>query len=52
MRGPIIGHSAKIFDAQKVFLNGFENIVNRRVDIYSRRHTKVSKDFAILLEVK
>ena len=30
-RGPIIGQSAKNFDAQKVFLNTFENIVNRRV---------------------
>ena len=27
-RGPFIGHTAKNFDAQKVFLNIFENIVN------------------------
>ena len=33
MRGPIIGHSAQNFDAQIVFLNTFENTVNRRVDI-------------------
>ena len=33
MRGPIVGHSARNFDAQKVFLKSFENIVNRRVDI-------------------
>ena len=32
-RDPVIFHSAKSFDAQKVFLNIFENIVNRRVDI-------------------
>ena len=29
-RGPVIGHEA---DAQRVFLNTFESIVNRRVDI-------------------
>ena len=33
MRGPIIGHEARNLDAQRVFLNTFENIVNRRVDI-------------------
>ena len=33
MRGPIIGHEALNLDAQQVFLNTFENIVNRRVDI-------------------
>ena len=33
MRGPVIGHSSQNFDAQKVFLNTFENIVNRRHDI-------------------
>ena len=32
-RGPVTGHSAKNFDALKAFLNTFENIVNRRVDI-------------------
>ena len=32
-RGPIVGHEARNLDAQKVFLNTFENIVNRRVDI-------------------
>ena len=32
-RGPIVGHSAQNVDAQEVFLNTFENIVNRRVDI-------------------
>ena len=32
-RGPIIGHEAQNFDAQRVFLSTFENIVNRRVDI-------------------
>ena len=33
MRGPIIGHEAENLDAQRVFLNTFENIINRRVDI-------------------
>ena len=33
MRGPIVGHEARNLDAQRTFLNTFENIVNRRVDI-------------------
>ena len=33
MRGPIIGHEARNLDAQRVFLNSFENIVNMRVNI-------------------
>ena len=32
-RGPIIGHEARNLDAQRKFLNTFENIVNRRVNI-------------------
>ena len=32
-RGQIIGHDARSLDAQKVFLNTFENIINRRVNI-------------------
>ena len=32
-RGPIIGHEARNLNAQRVFLNSFENIVSRRVDI-------------------
>ena len=32
-RGPIVGHAAQNLDAQQVFLNTFENIINRRVDI-------------------
>ena len=32
-RGPIVGHEARNLDAQQVFLNSFENIVNRRVNI-------------------
>ena len=32
-RGPIVGHEARNLDAQCMFLNTFENIVNRRVDI-------------------
>ena len=33
MRGPIIGHEARNLDAQCTFLNTFENVVNRRVNI-------------------
>ena len=32
-RAQIIGHQARSLDAQRVFLNDFENIINRRVDI-------------------
>ena len=32
-RGPIVGHEAQNLDAQQVFLNTFENIMNRRVNI-------------------
>ena len=32
-RGPIVGHEARNLDAQRAFLNTFENIVNRRVNI-------------------
>ena len=33
MRGPIIGIESRNLDAQRTFLNTFENIVNRRVNI-------------------
>ena len=29
----IVGHEARDLDAQRVFLNNFENVINRRVDI-------------------
>ena len=32
-RGPIIGHEVRNLDAQRTFLNTFENIINRRVSI-------------------
>ena len=32
-RGPIVGHTAQNLDAQQVFINTFESILNRRVDI-------------------
>ena len=32
-RGPIVGHDARNLDAQRVFLNTFENVINRRVNI-------------------
>ena len=31
-RGPVVGHEARNLDAQRTFLNTFENIVNRRVN--------------------
>ena len=33
MRGQIVGHTVQNLNALKVFLNSYENIVNRRVDI-------------------
>ena len=33
MRGPFVGHEARNLDVQRTFLNTFENIVNRRVNI-------------------
>ena len=33
MNGPVVGHEARNLDTQQVFLNTFENIVNRRVNI-------------------
>ena len=33
MRGPIFGHTAQDSDAQQAFVNTFENIVNRLVNI-------------------
>ena len=41
-RGPIVGHEARNLDAQRTFINTFENIVNRRVNIpeYIRRFQK------------
>ena len=32
-RGPIIGHETRNLDAQRTFLNTFENIVERRINI-------------------
>ena len=32
-RGPIVGHEARNLDAQRVFLNTFENIITRSVGI-------------------
>ena len=32
-KGLIVGREAQNLDAQRVFLNTFENIINRRVDI-------------------
>ena len=45
-RGPFIGHEARNLDAQCTFLNTFENIVNRRVNIPEdiRRFQKTLQD--------
>ena len=32
-RGPIVGHEARNLEAQQAFLNTFENIINRKVNI-------------------
>ena len=32
-RCPVVGHEARNLDAQRVFLNTLEKIINRRVDI-------------------
>ena len=39
-RSCVIGNTASALTAQKAFLNNFENVVNRRVDIqeYIKRH--------------
>ena len=49
-RGPIVGHEARNLDAQRVFLNTFENIVNRRFDI--QKTYKGFKRLCNMLEVK
>ena len=45
-RGSVVGHEARNLVPQRTFLNTFENIVNRRVDI-PEDIQRVSKDFAI-----
>ena len=47
-RGPIVGHEARNLDAQRTFLNTFENIVNRRVNI--PEDIRRFQDFAIRQE--
>ena len=44
-RGPIVGHEARNLDAQRVFLNTFEDVVARRVSIPEdiRRFQKTSQ---------
>ena len=49
-RGPIIGHEARNLDAQHTFLNSFENIVNRRVNI--QKTHKGFKRLCNVLKVK
>ena len=54
-RGPIVGHEARNLDAQRTFLNTFENIVNRRVNIpedirrfqKTLQYTRSKVDYAI-----
>ena len=42
MRGPVIGNTPQNLDAQQVFLNTFQNIMDRRIDIpeYIQRFQK------------
>ena len=42
VRSRIIGNMASTLTAQKAFLNNFENVVNRRVDI--RENIKLNQD--------
>ena len=50
-RGPIVGHEARNLEAQRTFLNTFENIVNRRInipeDIRRFQKTRSKVDYAI-----
>ena len=54
-RGQIVGHEARNLDAQRTFLNTFENIVNRRVNIpedirrfqKTLQYTRSKVDYAI-----
>ena len=46
MRGPIVGHKARNLDAQRTFLNTFENIVNRRVNIPDIRRFQKTLQYA------
>ena len=45
-KGQIVGHEARDLDAQRTFLNTFREY-SKQESQYSRRHTKVLKDFAI-----
>ena len=54
-RRPIIGHGARNLEAQQVFLNTFENIINRRVNVSedirrfqkTLQYTRSKVDYAI-----
>ena len=51
--GPIVGQEARNLDAQRVFLNTFESIINRRVDIpedilrFQRQYARSKVDYVI-----
>ena len=55
-RGPIVGHEAQNLDTQRVFLNTFKNIINRKVDIpediqrfqKTLQYTRSKVDYVIL----
>ena len=49
-RGQIVGHTARNFDAQQVFLNTFESVINRRVD--NPEEIQRFKRLCNMLEVK
>ena len=55
MRGPIVGIESRNLDAQRTYLNSFENIVNRRVNIpedirrfqKTLQYARIKVDYAI-----
>ena len=45
-RSGIVGNTASALTAQKAFLNNFENVINRRVDI--RKTSNVVKTLSVM----
>ena len=48
-RSRITGNTTSAITAQKAFLNNFENVVNRRVDILGRYQT-ISRNLKLCIE--
>ena len=49
-RSCIMAHTASVLTVQKAFLNNFENVVNRRVDI--REYIKLIKTLSVTHRVR